>query len=188
MRRMMIALAGATALTIASAADAAITIGATGTTPSSVFSITGIDNTGIPETATFRQQTDVGGTFTSYFDFSNDLVGSYTFALITSTRNATITLEQLLGTGGSIVLQQLTGTGSSLTLNTADLAANTTYRFSFTSNYPAGGGTTSGNLSFYAAATPPVPEPATWAMMILGFGGIGMVLRRRRRPVLAQLA
>jgi hypothetical protein len=30
-----------------------------------------------------------------------------------------------------------------------------------------------------------VPEPATWAMMIMGFGAIGMVLRSRRRPVLA---
>jgi len=28
-----------------------------------------------------------------------------------------------------------------------------------------------------------VPEPATWAMMILGFGGIGALLRRRRSVV-----
>lgn len=28
-----------------------------------------------------------------------------------------------------------------------------------------------------------VPEPATWTMMILGFGGIGAVLRRRRQAV-----
>ena len=27
----------------------------------------------------------------------------------------------------------------------------------------------------------PVPEPATWAMMLLGFGGIGMAMRRRRK-------
>lgn len=27
-----------------------------------------------------------------------------------------------------------------------------------------------------------VPEPATWAMMVIGFAGVGMVLRRRRRP------
>ena len=32
------------------------------------------------------------------------------------------------------------------------------------------------------AATPGnVPEPATWAMMLLGFGGIGMAMRRRRQ-------
>jgi hypothetical protein len=31
-----------------------------------------------------------------------------------------------------------------------------------------------------------VPEPATWTMMILGFGGVGAVLRRRRQaPALA---
>ena len=28
--------------------------------------------------------------------------------------------------------------------------------------------------------TPGVPEPATWAMMILGFGGVGAMMRRRR--------
>jgi hypothetical protein len=34
----------------------------------------------------------------------------------------------------------------------------------------------------------PVPEPATWALMLLGFGGIGLAMRRRRKPALAQLA
>lgn len=29
--------------------------------------------------------------------------------------------------------------------------------------------------------TPPVPEPATWAMMLLGFGATGFAMRRRRR-------
>jgi len=33
-----------------------------------------------------------------------------------------------------------------------------------------------------------VPEPSTWAMMLLGFGGIGIAMRRRRRSPLAQLA
>ena len=37
---------------------------------------------------------------------------------------------------------------------------------------------------------PPVPEPATWAMMLLGFGGIGMAMRRsrRRNAALMQIA
>jgi hypothetical protein len=30
-------------------------------------------------------------------------------------------------------------------------------------------------------SVPGVPEPATWAMMLVGFGGIGMAMRRRRR-------
>jgi len=33
-----------------------------------------------------------------------------------------------------------------------------------------------------------VPEPATWAMMLLGFAGIGMAVRRTRSQSLAQLA
>jgi type VI secretion system secreted protein VgrG len=33
---------------------------------------------------------------------------------------------------------------------------------------------------------PAVPEPATWSLMLLGFGGLGVVLRsRRQRPALA---
>jgi hypothetical protein len=34
----------------------------------------------------------------------------------------------------------------------------------------------------------PVPEPGTWAMMLLGFGAMGLVIRRRRRPALVQIA
>jgi hypothetical protein len=30
-----------------------------------------------------------------------------------------------------------------------------------------------------------VPEPAAWAMMVLGFGGVGGLFRRRRQMMLA---
>ena len=33
-----------------------------------------------------------------------------------------------------------------------------------------------------------VPEPATWAMLLIGFGAVGYSIRRRRKTVLAQLA
>jgi hypothetical protein len=33
-----------------------------------------------------------------------------------------------------------------------------------------------------------VPEPATWGLMLLGFAGVGLAMRRRRSPMLAQIA
>jgi hypothetical protein len=46
-------------------------------------------------------------------------------------------------------------------------------------------GSYSGTINVQVA---PVPEPGTWAMMLLGFGAIGLMIRRRRRPALAQIA
>ena len=43
---------------------------------------------------------------------------------------------------------------------------------------------------YTTGGTPPVPEPATWAMMLLGFGAAGTAIRRNRRRTahIAQLA
>lgn len=46
------------------------------------------------------------------------------------------------------------------------------------SNMPAG--TTALTISARSDIESGVPEPATWAMMLIGFGGIGMAMRRRR--------
>ncbi|HEV2594567.1 MAG TPA: FxDxF family PEP-CTERM protein [Sphingomicrobium sp.] len=45
-------------------------------------------------------------------------------------------------------------------------------------------GSYSGTINVQA----PVPEAQTWMMMLLGFGAMGLAIRRRRRPVLAQIA
>ncbi|WP_186728901.1 PEPxxWA-CTERM sorting domain-containing protein [Sphingomonas panacisoli] len=45
----------------------------------------------------------------------------------------------------------------------------------------SGGGSTSTATLLVLNATPPVPEPATWAMMIVGFGAMGSMLRRRQK-------
>jgi hypothetical protein len=50
----------------------------------------------------------------------------------------------------------------------------------FGSHLAGGAGTDLGNPGFYPSATPAVPEAATWAMMIAGFGLTGGALRRRR--------
>ncbi len=47
------------------------------------------------------------------------------------------------------------------------------------------GGTTTSTSTGGVTPVDPVPEPATWVMMILGFGFIGAALRKARRPALA---
>jgi hypothetical protein len=44
------------------------------------------------------------------------------------------------------------------------------------------------NIRFGSAATPAVPEPATWAMMIGGFGMVGGAMRYRRRKTSVSFA
>lgn len=47
----------------------------------------------------------------------------------------------------------------------------------------------SSNAQIFSTGMPAVPEPATWAMMLLGFGGIGAAMRRSpRKTALMQIA
>lgn len=47
----------------------------------------------------------------------------------------------------------------------------------------------SSNAVLFANGVPRgVPEPATWAMMLLGFGAVGGAMRRRRRGTALQIA
>lgn len=90
---------------------------------------------------------------------------------------------------------------SSVLLNGAAFALSPTGTFEFgslSSGLTAGfnntltvNGQNSGNSAFSGtltfAAQSAVPEPATWAMMLLGFGAVGFSIRRKR-PSLLQAA
>ncbi|MBI1199746.1 MAG: PEP-CTERM sorting domain-containing protein [Phenylobacterium sp.] len=41
-------------------------------------------------------------------------------------------------------------------------------------------------VALYGTIGGAVPEPATWALMIMGFGGAGAMLRRRSRPLIGE--
>lgn len=59
----------------------------------------------------------------------------------------------------------------------------------FRTNYAVipGSGTIPANTTFtFNTLSAAVPEPATWAMMVAGFGAIGISFRRRRRALLAK--
>lgn len=117
---------------------------------------------------------------------------------------------QLEGQAGTVTVYYLL---SSSVLDANLIASYTQIAGSFQSgqndnqNYLISGGTFSGIMisstnpisvfqvkqnSYQLAGTPPppgsVPEPATWAMMLLGFGGIGITMRRRRKKGLLQVA
>lgn len=44
--------------------------------------------------------------------------------------------------------------------------------------------TATGYWTFSGEKVEPIPEPGTWAMMLVGFGAVGFVLRRRRQTEL----
>ena len=95
-------------------------------------------------------------------------------------QDGTITLQGFLN--GSLVNSTSVGLGAINTWSTLGLTGvfdKVTISGTGTGFHPFG----IDNINFSGS----VPEPATWAMMLLGFGGIGLTMRRRRAP-LAQLA
>lgn len=74
---------------------------------------------------------------------------------------------------------------STVTFGTFTYAANGLYSYVF--SY---GGTVNGNpaVDSVTGTITAVPEPATWAMMILGFIGVGFVAYRRRSGTSVRLA
>ena len=181
MRKLAMALATAAALSISSAANAAIMV----TAWSNVDLPITVVNGATQSTVDFGRNPEPSGNFSGWLEFTNTLGGLYSIIVSTSTPNANITSATLSGLGGAPILASSAQvSGPSLLLGVPFLAAGN-YRFTFAGNAPANGGVVTGNLTFQVA---PVPEPATWGMMLLGFAGIGMAMRRRRRPVLAQVA
>ena len=75
--------------------------------------------------------------------------------------------------------QHLTYTGGSFDLAINDITLTTNFRFHADADFLTG--TISNVAASGNAQTPAVPEPSTWAMMILGFAGVGIIAYRRRQ-------
>lgn len=74
-----------------------------------------------------------------------------------------------------------------LSLNTSNFVPGLTYGLAGDTITINWGGTSTQNsfqATFDVASQGAVPEPATWAMMLLGFGFVGGAMRSRRRPKL----
>ena len=74
------------------------------------------------------------------------------------------------------------GASSPLTLASLGFNVYNGQNIYFTSDLVIANGST-GNVGATLVTTPSVPEPATWAMMLMGFGATGVAMRRRRRKL-----
>ncbi len=186
MRNFMIAIAGASALALSSVAGAAVTV-----VPGSTVNLNNPDPAAALSTQTtngvttinFGQNPAASTTFTGGFSVLNDAAGLFSIVVQSSDTGITFTSGSLTGPGGPFTLSPGTiGGFSVLTLGPVSLGVGT-FALSFAGSNPVSGGSFTGNVTM----RPAVPEPATWGMMLLGFGAMGLVIRRRQ-PVLAQIA
>jgi hypothetical protein len=120
--------------------------------------------------------------------FVNSLNGYtvQTITGITGTYNGSQITGLAPGTFGANNLFYLTGPffvdGNGLGFRTATGQAVNLFVTNDTSYRVNAGGLSTGFVTASASAvTAAVPEPATWAMMLIGFGAMGLTLRRRNR-------
>lgn len=140
-------------------------------------------------------QTDLNGSFSFIYTGASQFYGSQFLANGANLLTGHFTDAWISGNGGSGNTNLSIGNGGSLVFDSSVLAPNVfwgliphTEEFSLNllsatpnfganpakalKSFRANGG---GNFAFG------VPEPGTWALMIMGFGGVGVMLRRRRQ-------
>jgi hypothetical protein len=106
-------------------------------------------------------------------------VGALNVANPTSNSNINFVSGFLSGTPTNTPLTVTNAGPLSIISNSADISvmAGLTYVVHVTYQAAAKNAAFNGNVSFQAA-----PEPATWALMLLGFGVVGAGMRRSMRP------
>src|SRR4051812_36372399 len=181
MRKLVLGLTGATALTMASAASATLVI----STPTSV-SVSGPNTVNNLDFTFGYSNSSTDSPFSETVSWMNDLSGLYSISLTTSAVTANgptdVDISAAFVTGTGIVGQL------NLNPNLTNTDLDETYRllgqalgagtYTLTVQGTRGAiGSYGGNVAFEAAA---LPEPGTWGLMLLGFGAMGWQLRRRR--------
>ena len=181
MRKLLVSSVGAALLAIGPAAGAAVTIDSSTMVdagPTTVADVTVIG---------FTDANLSSPTFSESLVLTNTLAGLYSITLTTSSPAVDFTSAILTGLGGPYSLVEIEDDG----INEFWRLANpvtldpSTYTLTIIGNN-SGAGSLGGSITIRPAVA--VPEPATWAMMLIGFGAVGYSIRRRRRSGLPQLA
>lgn len=173
------AIAAAALVALAPAAQAQTTAGGTTVTFANDLGLLGSFTTGFSDSGLSTP------TFAETLTFTTSTTGSVSINVTTTNtgpeNDTDFTSVFLTGTGivGSVPILQLLGEPQETNgMSNFALGVGT-----FVLNIQGTPGTQSGSFggTVAFAATPAVPEPGTWAMMLLGFGGMGVAMRRRRR-------
>src|SRR5215204_2675669 len=130
--------------------------GAVVTVDSSTTVVSGPMTVADTTTIGFTEASLSSPTFMETVVFTNTLAGLYSITLTTSSPDVDFTSAFLAGLGGPYNLVEINGNNS-------------------------GAGSLGGSITIRQANA--VPEPATWAMMLVGFGAVGFAMRRRQKPV-----
>jgi hypothetical protein len=183
MRKLLLSAVGAMALAgMASAANAATTV--TGTIPSPAVLTP-------PASATFGSVLSGSGSFSDSFTFTIAGVDGNQYP--TNAQLSTLLLNgsqdvhfTSITLDGMSVFTQTSVSPNPETWAILDpvLLLSGNHTINVVGNLVGPTGSYSGTINVQAA----VPEAKTWAMMMLGFGAMGVAMRRRRKPVLAQVA
>jgi hypothetical protein len=144
--------------------------------------IDGPTTVGSETTIGFTEAGLANPTFTEWLTFTNDLAGVYALTLDTSSSGIDFTSAILTGPGGPYELVEEFDNGIAEFWNLSSLFLEAgTYTLTINGDNRSTG-SLGGTVTINA-----VPEPGTWAMMLLGFGAAGFAMRRRR-TALPQLA
>ncbi len=156
--------------------------------------------------ANFSNDLGMGGSFTTGFSDSmltNPFTETLTFTtsttgLLSIFVGSTATSEEndtdftsafLSGTGivGNVLVPQLLGDPTEVRSLAGFAVGPGNYTLTLQGTPGTQNGSFGGSVAFVAQSA--VPEPSTWAMMLFGFGAMGVAMRRRKRSVaLMQMA
>lgn len=205
MRKLAFGLISAAAVAVASTGTAAGAV--TVITPNTVvhptpgqtatFFASGVSG---PISATFGDTGIPTGTFTDNFEFTIDQSGTGSGSVTTSVTvngihgvldldfisvivnglTATAVYRDALGNVCTNYNVGTCGATETFAINNVPILAGVLNTISIT-GYSRGNGSYGGQATF----TPSVPEPATWAMMLVGFGAVGFGMRRARKSARA---
>jgi hypothetical protein len=124
--------------------------------------------------------------FSETVSFTTDAAMFFSITLGSSAPSVDLTSATLTGPvsannpTGTISLGGLTGNGVIEQTNLQPILLSAgNFVFNFMGTKTAGAGSASGTITVTNANA--IPEPGTWALMLLGFGATGFAMRRNRR-------